>query len=400
MSNIMKEFYPEIFTPETFSLISNSNPINFVFNDNLDNGCPSHPIKKNKLARLEQNNLVISDSTNFYYNVFVKQNNNFYTYFLSDKKLIDGNYFYIIPFLGAFRKNVELIEIPYKIFLDVKKGKCKILLCNVNECESAYFYNLIIDNIKKFIKINCLHNKDIAYIDANCFNKFIFKHHFTALNSDYFFASLLLHKIKEDTSFPTSLINKTANCTKRFINLNSRQREHRNRLTKFIQENYDQKFHWSYTSQGKYLPGEKQLSCGDKIFNTSSHSRDAFIHVISETYYNCCFITEKTTKVIEQGQPFIVLGGKFSLAYLKSLGYKTFHPYIDETYDTASDSHRFDLIKKEISRLASLPQDKFVDLCSKLGEISLYNVIHHTSNIKNTKNKLSNTLENFLYEHE
>jgi len=45
------------------------------------------------------------------------------------------------------------------------------------------------------------------------------------------------------------------------------------------------------------------------------------------------FPTEKTGKAMMSSKPFIVLSGKHFLKNLRSIGFKTFHPVIDESYD-------------------------------------------------------------------
>ena len=45
------------------------------------------------------------------------------------------------------------------------------------------------------------------------------------------------------------------------------------------------------------------------------------------------FPTEKIGKAMMSGKPFIVLGSKHFLKNLRSIGFKTFHPIIDESYD-------------------------------------------------------------------
>jgi len=49
------------------------------------------------------------------------------------------------------------------------------------------------------------------------------------------------------------------------------------------------------------------------------------------------FPTEKIGKPMLANRPFIVLSGKHYLKKLKSLGFITFHPFIDETYDDIDD---------------------------------------------------------------
>lgn len=66
---------------------------------------------------------------------------------------------------------------------------------------------------------------------------------------------------------------------------------------------------------------------------------DSLIYVPTETVYTGrrLHITEKTFKAIALEMPFILVAAAHSLEYLKSYGFRTFSPYINETYDTIED---------------------------------------------------------------
>jgi hypothetical protein len=67
---------------------------------------------------------------------------------------------------------------------------------------------------------------------------------------------------------------------------------------------------------------------------------DSYWNVVMETYLNASggmFLTEKTFKPIKYGQPFVILGTEGSLELLKEQGYKTYSPWIDESYDQEKD---------------------------------------------------------------
>jgi len=67
---------------------------------------------------------------------------------------------------------------------------------------------------------------------------------------------------------------------------------------------------------------------------------DSYWNVVMETYLDATggvFLTEKTFKPIKYGQPFVILGTTNSLQYLQEQGYKTFSPWIDESYDQEQD---------------------------------------------------------------
>ena len=73
-----------------------------------------------------------------------------------------------------------------------------------------------------------------------------------------------------------------------------------------------------------------------------------------ETYLDAVegvFLTEKTFKPIKYGQPFVILGTTNSLQHLKEQGYKTYSPWIDESYDQIVDVRErwlavWDIVKK------------------------------------------------------
>ena len=81
-----------------------------------------------------------------------------------------------------------------------------------------------------------------------------------------------------------------------------------------------------------------------------------FISIVNETLTDVgtLFISEKTYKAIAVGHPFIIAGSYGTLEYLKSLGFKTFDKWIDESYDTEPDFKR--RMRKLISIIVKLNQ--------------------------------------------
>lgn len=63
------------------------------------------------------------------------------------------------------------------------------------------------------------------------------------------------------------------------------------------------------------------------------------INLISETLFltDSAFMSEKIWKPMLLGQIFLVMASPYYLQALRKLGFKTFAPYIDETYDTIED---------------------------------------------------------------
>ena len=64
------------------------------------------------------------------------------------------------------------------------------------------------------------------------------------------------------------------------------------------------------------------------------------IELVSETETSFFFITEKTIKPIRAGIPFVIVGCHHYLKKLRKLGFKTFSPYIDESYDDEEDTNK------------------------------------------------------------
>ena len=82
---------------------------------------------------------------------------------------------------------------------------------------------------------------------------------------------------------------------------------------------------------------------------------DYFIEIVAETdTLTTNWITEKTVKNLYIGKPFIVMGGPGLLDKIRSFGFQTFSPWIDESYDTITNNYqRLAAIKQEIDRIAN-----------------------------------------------
>jgi hypothetical protein len=89
---------------------------------------------------------------------------------------------------------------------------------------------------------------------------------------------------------------------------------------------------------------------------------NSYFEIVTETWLTDqtnSYITEKTIRPIIRLQPFIHIGSPFLLKYLSELGFKTFSPFIDESYDEIDDPvERLEAIFKEIDRLCSMSADE------------------------------------------
>ena len=86
------------------------------------------------------------------------------------------------------------------------------------------------------------------------------------------------------------------------------------------------------------------------------------------------FMSEKVYRCFTNRKPFIYLGQYQSLQYMRSIGYKTFSPIINEDYDQIKiDKVRFVEVCKQIKILANKPIKEFKNDMRKLEEICEHN---------------------------
>lgn len=112
-----------------------------------------------------------------------------------------------------------------------------------------------------------------------------------------------------------------------------------------------------------------------------NYYQNSYFSVISETtfFYNISnqnsrFITEKTFKSIMMKHPFVLVSIPKSLEVLKSLGYRTFSPWIDESYDNEiDDAKRMMMIVKEVERLCNLSDLELTEFLIETKKICEYN---------------------------
>lgn len=113
--------------------------------------------------------------------------------------------------------------------------------------------------------------------------------------------------------------------------------------------------------------------------------------VVGETISNndCFFVTEKTAKPLMAGRPFVMLSGKHTLKHLRDIGFKTFDPVIDESYDDIADE--YERISAAFDSFKKLCTQDPVDVYSKL-----HSVLEHNRKIMLDKSLLTQRARNFL----
>jgi hypothetical protein len=106
------------------------------------------------------------------------------------------------------------------------------------------------------------------------------------------------------------------------------------------------------------------------------------LSVILETVFDDARIhlTEKTLKPIACGHPFILAAGPGALEYIRSYGFRTFAPWIDESYDQETDSmKRLKKIIESMKKIQLLQGPELEQFSIAVKSIAEYNKLHFFS---------------------
>jgi hypothetical protein len=158
---------------------------------------------------------------------------------------------------------------------------------------------------------------------------------------------------------------------------------------------YENDFHEKIKQIDKLIPYEvdtHHLSPEEKkgfqtvSINNKDYYLNSYIHITSETAFDNNinpFFSEKTWRPIMNLQPFIYVGNPHALKKLRSLGFKTFSPFIDESYDLIENHvDRLRAIEHEIDKINRLHIDELHNWYCSIKDI----LIHNQQHIRNFKN--------------
>lgn len=123
------------------------------------------------------------------------------------------------------------------------------------------------------------------------------------------------------------------------------------------------------------LPLNDHPSSASADYNSYDYANTR-IEVVLETLFDDSrlHLTEKSLRPIACGQPFILAATPGSLEYLKSYGFKTFSPFINESYDQEPDPvARLVKITKEMKRIADMSESDKNQLFNNINSIAKHN---------------------------
>jgi len=111
-------------------------------------------------------------------------------------------------------------------------------------------------------------------------------------------------------------------------------------------------------------------------FESKEPYLDSYFSIVTETGFPepTKFATEKVFRPMLHFHPFIVYGSQGTLKMLKELGFKTFSPFIDESYDEEESSFkRMQKITSEVKRICSMSQDEMHEWYYEMQDILIHN---------------------------
>ena len=119
--------------------------------------------------------------------------------------------------------------------------------------------------------------------------------------------------------------------------------------------------------------------------NTKPHI-DSYFYICTETFVHGEHksLTEKVFKPIANFQPFLFVAYPGALALLRRLGFRTFSPFINESYDDEpNEGNRLNMIYKEITRLCAMTTNEIHAWYWSMKDIMIHNHTHLLAMYKN-----------------
>jgi len=124
------------------------------------------------------------------------------------------------------------------------------------------------------------------------------------------------------------------------------------------------------------LKNFKEIKNYNHLDGSAEIHMQAFLQIVAETvfHYPNIYVSEKTIKPIIYKRPFVIVGSPGCLANVKSLGFKTFDAYWDESYDTMVDPEKRILAIMEIIKfICKKSIAELQELCYDMKDILEYN---------------------------
>jgi len=143
---------------------------------------------------------------------------------------------------------------------------------------------------------------------------------------------------------------------------------------------------------------EPDLKNVNPVYKFPKQCKHSFLFLNTETWVDNerLFLTEKSFKPAAIGMPFINLGNPGTLAKMRELGYYTFSPWIDESYDLDLPlQQRIDIVVNNIKRLNQNTEKQLIKIRNQMDHRiqhnhKVYNVLYNKDYTYETFNLIVN----------
>lgn len=312
-------------------------------------------------------------------------------------------------------------NISDEVLHDVRNGDATILLewCNESILDKSDFealhYSLKYSGIPKNQIILVMNGINSQQVYESWFSEseralLVKSIPFLAYDISWYYSNNKSYRLTEEQFFTSKNVERKYH----FVFPNRRAREYRVSLLLKMHENQLlEKGNWSLLSNinvnmvgNKFqeflskLPHnleEEQGTTFSEVYGnqdkSSAWNLSSYFYIASETfmYNDYKAFTEKVFKPLVNFQPFVFASFSGALQELRNMGFKTFHPFIDESYDLEPNNDvRLAMIYKEIEKLCSMDKNQIHEWYWSMEDILLYNH-QHAINLhkeKSTKNNL------------
>lgn len=322
--------------------------------------------------------------------------------YLTMDKIGDNKHIYIINIynMSFFRDNYDIGFkcVSEKYLEDVRNGKCKILLFLTYEGYSGSKGNDDFEIIEKWRKESNLPPFSVYYACGNLLCKEIVRNKELHINVE----PILDFEAWNRFSYNKIVEYDPIDNRNLFLMYNRNPRPHRVRfLIELLKNNIfnrgfvslgdvnmynpeiyltpeEDKNHFNFLKDNSpiHIESAPNLNYNLACNITTEDYDKTFISVISETltYEDTLFISEKTWKPIMVGHPFIILGNKGTLKFLKSIGYRTFDKWFNEDYDDDNDETiRINKIVKILTDHSQKTKEELLSIREGMKEVCKHN---------------------------
>ena len=144
----------------------------------------------------------------------------------------------------------------------------------------------------------------------------------------------------------------------------------------------------------KYILNDSSIKVKEVDLLEESIENNSYFSLVLEAYYYTyivgkLYITEKSLRPMMWKKPFILVGQTYTLKGLQNIGYKTFHPFINEEYDHEEDNEkRFAKAMIELEKLCSKSLDELKEFNNEIDDILEHNFNHIVNRVENMENYL------------